>query len=77
MAYEHADADFITRKVKEEFSNAANRTVIALRAADFKNRNEFEKLITELSAGLNTTRFAMHDLGSFIKLDELNVGGDK
>ncbi|MFL5763034.1 MAG: hypothetical protein ACJ77K_03770 [Bacteroidia bacterium] len=73
MAYEHADADFIVRKVKEEFAMGADKTVIALRAKDFKNRTECEKLISELSATLNTGRFALHDLETFVKLDEQTI----
>ena len=77
MAYEHSDVDFIIRKVKEEFAIDASKTVIALRAKDFKNRNECEKLITELSQTLNTSRFALHDLETFVKLDELSVTQEK
>lgn len=75
MAYEHNDAAFIIKKVKEEFAAGAAKTIIALRAADFKNRNEFEKLNEELSMALNTSAFAMHDLETFIRLDEINAGG--
>jgi hypothetical protein len=77
MAYEHPDADFIIRKVKEEFAIDPARTVIALRAQDFRNRTECEKMITELSKTLNTSRFALHDLESFVKLDELNIIQEK
>jgi hypothetical protein len=77
MAYEHSDADFIIRKVKEEFAIDPTKTVIALRAKDFRNRTECEKLITELSKTLNTSRFALHDLESFVKLDELNIIQEK
>ncbi|HEX8515850.1 MAG TPA: TolC family protein [Bacteroidia bacterium] len=77
MAYEHNDAAFITRKVKEEFSLGKGKTIIALRAADFRNRTEFESLLNEVSAGVNTSRFALHDLESFIKLDEVSVGGNE
>ncbi len=73
MAYEHNDADYIVRKVKEEFAIDAGKTIVALRAKDFKNRNECEKLISELSQLLNTTNFAMHDLETFVKLDEESV----
>lgn len=77
MAYEHPNADFIIRKVKEEFALNAGKTIIALRAKDFKNRNECEKLISELSATLNTTGFALHDLETFVKLDELSIMQEK
>ncbi|MGZ4056117.1 MAG: hypothetical protein ACXVPY_12570 [Bacteroidia bacterium] len=73
MAYEHADADYIIRKVKEEFAIDPAKSVIAIRAKDFKNRTECEKLITELSQTLNTSRFALHDMETFVKLDELSV----
>lgn len=77
MAYEHNNAEFIIKKVKEEFALGADKTIIALRAADFKNRNDFEKLVNEISTTLNTSRFALHDLESFIKLDEISVGGNE
>jgi hypothetical protein len=77
MAYEHSDADFIIRKVKEEFAIDPTKTIIAIRAKDFKNRNECEKLITELSQTLNTSKFALHDFETFVKLDELSVMQEK
>ena len=77
MAYEHNDADFILKKVKEEFTLSSDKTIIALRAKDFKNRNEFESLIKELGTNLNTNKFAMHDLETFVKLDEISVGSEK
>ena len=77
MAYEHPKADFIIKKVKEEFAVDANKTIIALRAKDFKNRMECEQLIKELSTTLNATKFALHDLETFVKLDELSVMQEK
>ena len=77
MAYEHPNADFIIRKVKEEFALDATKTVIALRAKDFKNRNECEKLINELNTTMNASRFALHDLETFVKLDELSIMQEK
>lgn len=77
MAYEHPEADFIIRKTKEEFALDPNKTIIALRAKDFKNRTECEKLISELSTTLGATKFALHDLETFVKLDELSVMQEK
>jgi hypothetical protein len=74
MAYEHTDAFFILKKVKEEFAISAEKTVIALRAKDFATRSAFEKFLNELSLAANTKSFAMHDLETFIKLDELSSG---
>ncbi|MDQ3047073.1 MAG: hypothetical protein M3R27_05955 [Bacteroidota bacterium] len=77
MAYEHNDAAFIIRKVKEELMISSEKTTIALRAKDFKNRNECEKLIKELSQTLRFFNFAMHDLETFVKLDEVSVNQEK
>jgi hypothetical protein len=77
MAYEHNDAAFIVRKVKEEFLISADKTVIALRSKDFKNRTEFEAIVNELSQALSTIKFALHDFESFVKFDEESVGGNK
>ncbi|MGE0636828.1 MAG: YCF48-related protein [Bacteroidia bacterium] len=74
MAYEHTDAFFILKKVKEEFAISAEKTVIALRAKDFATRSAFEKFLNELGLAANTKSFAMHDLETFIKLDELSSG---
>lgn len=74
MAYEHTDAFFIMKKVKEELAISQEKTVIALRAKDFGTRSEFEKFLNELSVALNTKTFALHDLETFTKLDELNSG---
>jgi hypothetical protein len=77
MAYEDTDIDFITTKVKEEFALDAGKTYISLRAKDFPNRIECEKLIRELSQTLNTTRFAYHDFETFIRLDDLSIIKDQ
>ena len=77
MAYEHPNAGFIIKKVKEEFAIDADKTIIALRAKDFKNRMECEQLIKELNTTLNATKFALHDLETFVKLDELSVIQEK
>ncbi len=77
MAYEHPNAEYIIRKTKEEFGFDFSKTIIALRAKDFKNRTECEKLINELSITLNTSKFALHDLETFVKLDEQSVNQDK
>ena len=73
MAYEHKDSDYIVRKVKEEMEIDPLKTVIALRAKDFTDRNEYEKLVSELGQLLSTTNFAMHDFETFVKLDEISV----
>ena len=74
MAYEHTDAFFIMKKVKEEFALGPEKTIIALRAKDFNTRSNFEKFLNELSTAMNTKAFALHDLETFIKLDELDSG---
>ncbi len=73
MAYEHKDSDYIVRKVKEELDVDASKTIIAIRAKDFNDRNECENLITELNQLLTTHSFAMHDFETFVKLDEISV----
>jgi hypothetical protein len=77
MAYEHPDADYIARKVKEEFAMDESKTIIALRAKDFKNRTECEKLINELHKTINATKFALHDFETFVKLDQLSIMKEK
>ncbi len=77
MAYEHSDPNFIVRKVKEEFLINQEKSVIALRAKDFKDRKEFESITKELSEILNTTKFAMHDFETFVNFDQESVGGNK
>jgi len=77
MAYEHTDAFFIIKKVKEEFAIDQERTVLALRAKDFGNRVAFEKFVNELGSALNTKAFAMHDLETFIILDGSNKEENK
>jgi hypothetical protein len=76
MAYEHTDAAYILRKAKEELAAGAEKTIIAVRAKDFKNRSACETLIKELTATLGD-KIAMHDLETFISLDEQSVNGDK
>jgi hypothetical protein len=70
MAYENVKADAIVRRSLPAFKLNAGKTTIALRAKDFTNREDCEKLMRELSQKLNTKKFAMHDLETFVKLDE-------
>ncbi len=77
MAYEHPQADFIARKVKEEITISSQKTIVAIRSKDFKDRKHLESVLTELSQLLNTNQFALHDLTSFVMFDEQAVGGNK
>ena len=77
MAYEHQDPVFLTKKMKEEFAVNSAKTTIALRAKDFKNRNEYDYLVKELTKSMSTTRFAMHDLETFVQLDEAGLDDEK
>lgn len=72
MAYEQTDVFVVLKKVKEELALGSAKTVIALRAKDFATRSAFEKFLNELSTAANTKVFALHDLETFIKLDELS-----
>lgn len=73
MAYEHNDAEYIVKKVKEELAVGAPKTIIAFRAKDFKDRTACEALISDLAEVLKLDRIALHDLGSFVQLDEQSV----
>ena len=77
MAYEHPEADFIARKVKEEMAISSQKTIVAIRSKDFKDRKHLESVLNELSQLLNTHQFALHDLASFVLFDEQAVGGNK
>jgi hypothetical protein len=70
MAYENVKASAIVRRTKRAFGIDASKTIIALRAKDFKKKDDFEKLVLDLSKKINTTEFAMHDFETFVKLDE-------
>ncbi|MBL7888045.1 MAG: hypothetical protein JNL24_00745 [Bacteroidia bacterium] len=77
MAYEHPQADFIARKVKEEMAISSQKTIVAIRSKDFKDRKQLEGVLNELSQMLNTNQFALHDFESFVLFDEQAVGGNK
>jgi len=68
MAYEHPDVEYITQKVSEEFAINASKTIVALSAADFKDR-----LLFEAFDKLGADQLAIHDLGRLIELDNRSV----
>ncbi|TND08076.1 MAG: hypothetical protein FD123_2630 [Bacteroidetes bacterium] len=70
MAYEHPDAEWITKKIAEEMKISPGKTTIAIRAKDFKNRNDMEALMKELAQNLDLSVMALHDFSTLLELDE-------
>ena len=73
MAYEKPDVDFIEKKTAEEFKFGKDKTIISLRADDFATRHDMEVFVGKLSDRLKIDRFAYHDLGRMIDLDQGQV----
>ncbi len=74
MAYEHPQADYILKKIAEELKINPAKTTVALRAKDFKNRQELETLINQLAEAGDLNTFALHDFSTLIKLEESAAG---
>ena len=67
------DVDFIEKKTAEEFKFGKDKTIISLRADDFATRHDMEVFVGKLSDRLKIDRFAYHDLGRMIDLDQGQV----
>lgn len=70
MAYENVDKDFIIRKSKEELSINKDKTSIAFRPKDFKNRYDFEKLVLTIESETEVYDIAIHDFSGLINLED-------
>lgn len=70
MAYEHPDATYIIKKIAEEMRINPAKTTVALRAKDFKNRQELESLIAQLAETAEISTVSLHDFSTLMKLDE-------
>ncbi len=69
MAYQITSMDYLKKKLKEEFAQGKNKTVVAFRANDFENRADFENYLARAATKLQTNSFALHDFGRFVTLD--------
>ena len=66
MCYENVKTDFIVRKTN---IYPVEKTYIALRTNDFKNRLEMEEKFNELNTITKVAGFVIHDLGSLLEFD--------
>lgn len=69
MAYQITSMNYLEKKLKEEFAQGKDKTIVAFRANDFENRTDFEDYITRAATKLRTNSFALHDFGRFVTLD--------
>ncbi|MBX7183173.1 MAG: hypothetical protein K1X82_13770 [Bacteroidia bacterium] len=72
MAYENVKPEFIANKLREELAIGPNKTIVALRSQDFKNRLQLENLKKFLRADLKVKGFAFHDMEGFINMEKAN-----
>lgn len=72
MAYENVKPEFIANKLREELAIGPNKTFVALRSQDFKNRLQLENLKKFLRADLKVKGFAFHDMEGFINMEKAN-----
>lgn len=70
MAYETKNQETVIRKLKENFSSASVKLIIALRVNDFNSTNELDSYIKTVSEKTGIHRFAIHDLTRLMKLQE-------
>jgi hypothetical protein len=69
MAYQITSMNYLEKRLKEEFAQGKNKTIVAFRANDFENRSDFETYLEKAASKLNTNSFALHDFGRFVTLD--------
>jgi hypothetical protein len=70
MAYENVKPDFLASKLREELAIGPQKTTIALRSQDFKNRLQLENLKKYLKTELKVKAFAFHEMEGFINLEK-------
>lgn len=68
MAYNITSMNYLAGKVADEVNQGKDKTVISLRANDFTNRQDFETYVSNASAKLNISTFALHDFRRFKQL---------
>ncbi|MFL5752051.1 MAG: hypothetical protein ACJ76F_01485 [Bacteroidia bacterium] len=73
MAYENTDPDFIKKKSAEEVALGKEKTVLALRAKDFKNRVEMDEHFRKLGF----RKIAYHDLDDLIRFDNQSINNNQ
>jgi hypothetical protein len=68
MAYERTEVLRLEKSLKQIKDSYSNKTVVALRPADFGSMPTFYKFMKNLNSKTKIGRFAIHDLGSLQKL---------
>jgi hypothetical protein len=75
MCYENVKTDYLIRKLSVYKANAAKLSV-ALRAEDFTNRIEIEKLSQEIRLATTIKNIDYHDFSRFVKMDKTTLSSD-
>jgi hypothetical protein len=75
MCYENVKADYLIRKLSL-FKASASKLSVALRAEDFANRVEIEKLSQEIRLTTTIKNIDYHDFSRFVKLDKTTLSSD-
>ena len=70
MCYENVKTDFIIRKTNKY---PVDKTYIALRTNDFKDRLEMESKFLELNEGTKVAGYIVHDFGSLLEFDKNSI----
>ena len=72
MAYNITEPEQLHRSVNEMVSEIGTKSIIALRPEDFGTKTELKEFITELGSAYGIRNIAIHDLGSWISLNNFN-----
>ena len=70
MCYENVKTDFIVRKTNKY---PVEKTYIALRTNDFKDRLDMENKFKELNKTTKVAGYVMHDFGSILEFDKNSI----
>jgi hypothetical protein len=71
MAYEMARIEPLERRLAKVLPHLSpEKVVVALRPEDFQHKVELESVIEQLITKLGVTRFALHDLDSYLELSD-------
>ncbi len=76
MAYGENSLAGLLRRVAEEIEANREKTVIALRPADFSTRTEFEAFVSGLIEQGGIERIAVHEMDALLGMEEIGLGAE-
>ncbi len=70
MSYEHADAQYLLRKIKPIQDINPSKTKVCIRTADFTTADSLQSFAKELKIALGVKGLVLHDLKGYMQLEK-------